>query len=255
MDLADPENLSPAREAVDIHRGIVRAYDSTNHKADVMIYGSMSRVVLGVPVAHSIGAELMAVGVDCGVIFFAPSDSGVVLCTFTGAPDPWVTSALIKDGEVAVGDLDFDPATQAELDTHEADVDVHHDTPVIYSKTTAATQAITTSWTLYSTLTQSVTVPEGKTYNVVAIGNAEVGCSSYTGWNRDMVRIYAGGVGKGQQTGYRTNAVNRRATVAVMAAFALTETTTVEVKVFKTQSRNTENAFDGNLVIMAWEAT
>lgn len=240
---------------MEIHRGIVRAYDSTNHQADVMIYGSMSRVVLSVPVAHSIGAELMAVGVDCGVIFFAPSDSGVVVCTFTGAPDPWVTSALIKDGEVAVGDLDFDPATQAELDAHEADVDVHHDTPVIYGKSTGSTQVITTSWTLYGALTQSVTVPEGKTFKVVVIGNAEVGCSAYTGWNRDMVSIYSGGVLKGQQSGYRTNAVNCRATIAVMAAFTLTETKTVELRVFKTQSRNTENAYVGNLVIMAWEAT
>ncbi len=240
---------------MDIQRGVVRAYDSTNHVADVMVYGSMSRVILSVPVSHSIGAELMAVGADCGVIVFSPGDTGVVVCTFTGAADPWVTSALIKDGEVAVGDLAFDPATQAELDTHEADVDVHHDTPGIYSKTTSGTQVITISWTLYRTLTQSVTVPGGKTYNVVAIGNAEVGCSSYSGWNRDLVAIYSGGVLKGQQSGYRTNAVNRRATVTVVAAFTLTETKTVELRVFKTQGRNTENAYVGNLVIVAWEAT
>jgi len=103
---------------MDIQRGVVRAYDSVNHQADVLVYGSMSRVILGVPVSHSIGAELMAVGADCGVVVFSPGDTGVVVCTFTGAPGPWVTSALIKDGEVAVADLAFDPATQTELDAH-----------------------------------------------------------------------------------------------------------------------------------------
>jgi len=34
-----------------------------------------------------------------------------VVFVYDGAPLPWVTSVLIKDGEVAVGDLAFDPVT------------------------------------------------------------------------------------------------------------------------------------------------
>ncbi len=105
---------------MEIYRGQVLAYDATNHKADVALVGSMSGIVRGMPVAHHVGPEVMTADRSCGVVFFGESDDGLVIATFDGVPPAWVTSALIKDGEVAVGDLGFDPATQAELDAHMA---------------------------------------------------------------------------------------------------------------------------------------
>ena len=105
---------------MDIRRGIIRAFDSGTYLADVQIVGSMATMLPGVPVAKQIGADLLTSGTKCGVLFFDetnPSDACVVF-VYDGAPVPWITSALIKDGEVAAGDLAFDPATQAELDAH-----------------------------------------------------------------------------------------------------------------------------------------
>ncbi len=113
---------------MDIRRGIIRAFDSGTYLADVQIVGSMATVLTGVPVAKQIGAGLLTSGAKCGVLFFDetnPSDACVVF-VYEGAPVAWVTSALIKDGEVAVADLAFDPATQVELDAHAALPSVHH---------------------------------------------------------------------------------------------------------------------------------
>ena len=73
-------------------RGVVRSYDATNHKADVLLVGSMSRLVLAVPVAHHIPPYLIGEGAACGVAFFAEGSEGVVLCTFGGAPHACVTT-------------------------------------------------------------------------------------------------------------------------------------------------------------------
>jgi len=73
---------------VDVQRGVVRAYDSVDHQADVLVYGSMSRVILGVPVSDSIPGELMAVGANCGLVVFSPGDTGVVVCTFGATSVP-----------------------------------------------------------------------------------------------------------------------------------------------------------------------
>jgi len=105
---------------MDIRRGIIRTFDSGTYLADVQIVGSMATVLTGVPVAKQIGADLLTSGIRCGVLFFDetnPSDACVVF-VYEGTPVPWITSALIKDGEVAEADLAFDPATQAELDAH-----------------------------------------------------------------------------------------------------------------------------------------
>lgn len=236
MDLQDPENLSPARKAVEIHRGIVRAYDSTNHQADVMIYGSMSRVVLSVPVSHSIGAELMAVGADCGVIFFAPGDTGVVVCTFTGAPDPWITSALIKDGEVAIADLAFSR-------------------PMVQTASTTSTQVLTTSNVIYSTLQLTIVVPAGETYKYLLQANVEFGCSSYTNWNLDMLRLGAGGSLVGGIQEMRTQSATSRSSVSCAWAGTLSAgSKTVEAIVLKSLARNTENAYRGHLVVTYWQS-
>jgi hypothetical protein len=92
---------------MDIRRGIIRAFDSGTYLADVQIVGSMATILTGVPVAKQIGADLLSSGTKCGVLFFDetnPSD-GCVVFVYEGAPVAWVTSALIKDGEVVKADL------------------------------------------------------------------------------------------------------------------------------------------------------
>jgi len=70
------------------YRGVVRSYDSTNHKADVLLVGSMSRLALAVPVSQDIDPQLMVEGAGCGVLFFEDGASGVVVCTIGDAPTP-----------------------------------------------------------------------------------------------------------------------------------------------------------------------
>ncbi len=97
---------------MDIRRGIIRAFDSGTYLADVQIVGSVATILSGVPVAKQIGADLITSGAKCGVLFFDetnPSDACVVF-VYDGAPVPWVTSDLIKDGEVAIADLANDAA-------------------------------------------------------------------------------------------------------------------------------------------------
>lgn len=62
---------------MEIRKGVVRAYDAGNHKADVQIIGSMATVVADVPVAEDVGA--LSGGEICAVLFFR-GDAGVVLC-------------------------------------------------------------------------------------------------------------------------------------------------------------------------------
>jgi hypothetical protein len=71
-----------------VDRGIVTAYDATNHKADVLLVGSLSRVALGVPVAYQVAPEQVAEDTLCGVVFFGEGDAGVVVCTFDEVPVP-----------------------------------------------------------------------------------------------------------------------------------------------------------------------
>lgn len=86
-----------------LHRGVVRRYDAGNHRADVLLVGSMSRMVLGIPVADDVSAELMTEGAACGVMFFAEGGTGVVVCTFDGVPvavldlDAWGPAMGIYD--------------------------------------------------------------------------------------------------------------------------------------------------------------
>ena len=73
---------------MEFHRGLVRAYDATTHTAAVLLAGSMSRVLLGIPVAHHIPPYQITVGTACGVAFFAEGSKAVLLCLFEGAPPP-----------------------------------------------------------------------------------------------------------------------------------------------------------------------
>ena len=221
-----------------LHRGVIRAYDATNHRADVLLVGSMSRVVLGLAVAHQIGPELVVEGAACGVLFFAEGASGVVVCTFDGAPGPWVTSALIKNGEVAPSDLSFCPAT-----------------PGFYFRNTTADQSLTTTATTYQTLSREVTVATGKTINVLVAASVEFECTAYTAYNIDFLRLYEGSSGLGVPQALRTNGVNERASVSLVYVGAITTTVTFSAKVHKSLDRNTEVAHRGQLAVLYWEAT
>ena len=224
--------------SMQFHRGVIRAYDATNHRADVLLVGSMSRVVLGVAVAHQIGPELVVEGAACGVLFFAEGASGVVVCTFEGTPDPWVTSALIKDGEVAPTDLSFCPAT-----------------PRSYLKSTSTDQNLTTSAAVYDVLSQEVEMPSGKTFGVMAAASVEFECTAWTGFNIDLMQLYRGSTSLGQPQGRRHNGVSERGSSSLVVVEQITASATYSVKVWKSQDRNTEVAHRGNLALLYWEAT
>jgi hypothetical protein len=220
------------------YKGIVRAYDASAHAASVLLVGSMSRVLLGVPVSQQIGPELMAEGASCGVLFFAEGGEGVVVCTFGAAPSAWVTSGLIKDGAVAAGDLAFSPAT-----------------PELYFGSAQTDQEVLNSWATYQSLSKQVTVPSGKTFSVLAVGSAEFDCTSFSGFNIDVACVYKGESQLGAPMGVRTNAVNERSPVAVLAADQITATSTYSLRVYKAVDRNTEVCHRGNLAVLWWEDT
>ena len=223
---------------MEFYRGLVRGYDAVNHKAAVLLVGSMSRVLVNVAVAHQIGAELMTEGTACGVLFFAEGASGVVVCTFDGAPAEWVTTDLIVDGTIDADDLNFSPCT-----------------PEGWSEGTTSSQTLTDGAVTYSTLTHEITVPSGKTYRVAIIGNVEMGCSSYTNYNIDIVGVFKGSSMIGAQQGFRTNAVNDRASVTVAQQTTIITDTTFSIRVWKALNRNTEEAYRGNMVLLWWEDT
>jgi hypothetical protein len=223
---------------VEIYRGVVRSYHQSTHTADVLLVGSMSRLVLALPVSQQIGAELMGEGAACGVVFFAGGGSGLVLCTFDGAPGPWVTSALIKDGAVAPTDLSFSPAT-----------------PELYFGSAQTDQEVLNSWATYQSLSKQVTVPSGKTFSVLALGSAEFECTTYTNWNLDVACIYSGASQLGSPMALRMNAVNERGTVTVLGSEQITSTAAYSLKVYKAVDRNTEVCRRANLSVLWWEDT
>jgi hypothetical protein len=213
---------------VQLYRGLIRAYDETTHTAAILLAGSLSRTLLNVPVAHHIAPELMAEGAACALAFFEDQAHALVVATFEGAPDAWVTADL----------LTFSPATpEGALDNDNTD------------------QTLTTTATTYSTLTQTVTVASGKTIRVLVIASVEFECTSYTNYNIDLLEIYAGSSGVGQAQAYRTNAVNHRGSVTVAIVTDITADTTFTAKVRKAVDRNTEVAHRGNMVTLWWENT
>jgi len=223
---------------MEFQRGLIRSYDATTHTAAVLLVGSMSRVLLSLPVSHQIGPELMVEGAACGVAFFAEGSQGVVVCTFDGPPAEWVTTDLIVDGTIDPADLSFSPCT-----------------PDGWSAAHTDSQTITVTATTYGDLSHEVVVPAGKTYRVFAIANVEFECTSYTNYNIDVLEIYAGSSAEGSPQGYRTNAVNQRASVTVAIVKQITADTTFYAKVRKALDRNTEVAHRGNMAVLWWEDT
>lgn len=206
---------------------MVIAYDSTNHEADVALVGSMQRVVQALPVSHQVGAELMAEGAAVCVLFFGGGDAGgLVVSTFDGAPDAWVTEDL----------LTFCPAT-----------------PVTEFEDTTADQDLTTSPAVYQSLSVEIVVPSGKQYNVIAVATVEFRCTAYTNWNIDLLQLYHDSTAKGVPQGNRHNAVNERGSATVVHCGQIGSTTTISVKVSKSQARNTEVAGRGNLAVLYWQ--
>lgn len=212
-----------------VERGAVVAYNATDHQADVVLVGSMQGVVRAVPVSHQIGGELMAEGTACCVAFFGEGDAGgLVLSTFDGVPDGWVTPDL----------LSFTPVT-----------------PQIGFESNETIQTLTTTPTTYQTLSVTVTVPEGKTFVVLAVGDVEFSHVVHEGGCVLLARLYLDDAGLGEAQAVRYYTEGDEGSVSVVWAGDMTETASISLKVYKATDTNTERARHGNLAVLVWEKT
>lgn len=71
-----------------IRRGVVRAFDRDTYLADVEMTGYQSTLVVDLPVALHLRADLVVDGVECVVVLFDELDAsnGVVVALVGGAP-------------------------------------------------------------------------------------------------------------------------------------------------------------------------
>jgi hypothetical protein len=85
------------------YRGVIRSFDSSSHQADVLLVGSLSRLLLAVPVAQHIDPQLLVEGATCGVLFFEEGASGALICTLGDPPaagldlDSWGPTLTLSD--------------------------------------------------------------------------------------------------------------------------------------------------------------
>ena len=128
-----------------LDRAMIISFDSTTHTANVQLMGSMSGLISAVPAAHNIGPELLTPGTHCILAFARESSEGIILATFDGPPDPWITSALIKDGEIVTADVGDGEITPAKLSFSPTTFEQG------YSDDNTE-QTITNSWTQYLSL-------------------------------------------------------------------------------------------------------
>lgn len=94
---------------MEFHRGLVRSYDATTHTAAVLLTGSMSRVLLDLPVAQHVRPETISAGIPVGVLFFADGSHAVVVCTLDG-------QGISASCRVSKGSKNFTYATWAAFD-------------------------------------------------------------------------------------------------------------------------------------------
>lgn len=72
-----------------IHRGIIRAYDSGTHTADVRVVSDLAQQLADVPVATDVPAVAVVAGRECSVLFFQEDDpDDAVVITIHGALPP-----------------------------------------------------------------------------------------------------------------------------------------------------------------------
>ncbi len=130
-----------------IKRARIDTYYPATHTADVTIYPLPGEVMEGVGIAQEIGPILPALLPDCTLVIFYDVEPPVTIITsiIDGVPPPWITGALVKDGEIAEADLAFDTATQLELYTHSAYPGIHHLQTVIRWVASTAPLVLTTT--------------------------------------------------------------------------------------------------------------
>lgn len=140
---------------MDLRRGIIRQFDSGPYLADVQMVGSMATVLTGVPVAKSIGAELLTAGANCGVLFFDPTNpaDACVAFIYEGAPGAWVDSGLLLEKAVTFAKLAASAKGQIQV--------AYPDTP---QSTTS------TSWVDMTGESLTLSIPEGQTADLLLIG-------------------------------------------------------------------------------------
>jgi len=114
-------------------------------------------------------------------------------------------------------------------------------------------QGLTTTAATYGALSVGVTVPSGKTYNVVVMAMVDLRTSVLTSGNWLYAFIYEDSTVRATQYMY-TDLVNRANTTSVVWAGQITADKTFTVKVRKHWNWNTDIAYYGNMVVLYWEA-
>ena len=211
-----------------IDRGLIVSFDSTTHTANVQLMGSMSTLIYAVPAAHQIGPELLTPGTHCILGFARESSDGIILATFDGPPDPWITPDLIT----------FSPSTPE---------------GAFHSSNTP--QTLSDTFVTYQSLTHEITVSAGKTIRYLCVATAEMDCTYYTNSNNRLLRIYEGATAKGAIMGDESRAVDARHVVTNSFTGTITTTATISAKVRRGQARNTEVCQRGTMSLTWWEDT
>ncbi len=227
-------------------RGIIHGYDSTNHLAAVQLFGSMSRIIVDVPVAHHIGEELLTDGAACVVGFVADGSQGVILATFDGAPGGWVTSGMIKDAEIATADVGAGEITPAKLSFSPPTFEFGY-------SDSSSSQTVVNSWQQYQSVQVTVTPTGGQYFNVLVVQNVDMENTGWTAWNIACTRVYRDTTGKGQTSRVRFNANNERCTIMAHYADRINNARTYKLYVYKAINRNTIVANNGSISVI-WSA-
>jgi hypothetical protein len=84
-----------------LHRGVIRAHNSSTHKADVQLVESVPTYLTAVPIATNIPPAYVVAGRECAVLLFDDNpDNAVVVTVHNAVPGP---RRHRLDDQIAVG--------------------------------------------------------------------------------------------------------------------------------------------------------
>ncbi len=90
---------------MELQRATIRRFDAVLWQADLELAGAPGALLAGVPVAATIGPELLAPGSRVWAVLATPGSpaDGLVLAPYGAPPAPWVTSRLWKPALATAG--------------------------------------------------------------------------------------------------------------------------------------------------------